>query len=446
MREQILKMIEDATLAIHPVGDFIGRNDIVDSPIPDGIKHFLLSTLDRRAELEASDILYSDSQWFDSRDTAYMDVVQQAILTLHTTARFPASEWRRAVRQAAESVLDYLISPGNALAAFIFADDVESISTTDLQRRTGYFSDYSYITKAVDAFLSRRSEKRITRKEFQSTITHLDSEITAGYETEAWMSLLRPILSLMDFTGQNAPGLPVKFAVQFFSDKKNEDISEVIASAAAQHRAEMITSASLETIIAGQLDSRRAKASEPTTLFDEPKEAPTPEIAAVEKPSAETTEQEMPLWKKFQKKTGTSSSGSESNENEDPLWKRFESKSQTDILSSSNSKRARELEPSESYVPDEDPIPILEAQPSTTEQVVLGAALGRKERFIRDLFNGDEGAFSDVMDALAAAPDWTTATSIIAERVFRPFRVDIYSEVAVEFTDAVESRYSGKQT
>ncbi len=47
------------------------------------------------------------------------------------------------------------------------------------------------------------------------------------------------------------------------------------------------------------------------------------------------------------------------------------------------------------------------------------------------------------MDVLAEAPDWSSASSIIAERVFKPHRIDIYSDVAVDFTNAVEARYSG---
>jgi len=47
------------------------------------------------------------------------------------------------------------------------------------------------------------------------------------------------------------------------------------------------------------------------------------------------------------------------------------------------------------------------------------------------------------MELLSEAPDWTTASQLIANEVFRPYKVDIYSEAAVDFTNAVEARYSG---
>ena len=77
--------------------------------------------------------------------------------------------------------------------------------------------------------------------------------------------------------------------------------------------------------------------------------------------------------------------------------------------------------------------------------LVLGASTNRKADFVRKLFNSDEQAFDQVIRALAVAPDWSTASEIIAQRVFRPFKVDIYSPIAVEFTNAVESRYAGLQ-
>ena len=74
---------------------------------------------------------------------------------------------------------------------------------------------------------------------------------------------------------------------------------------------------------------------------------------------------------------------------------------------------------------------------------MLGTAVRSRERFIHALFDKNESMYREVMDVLAEAPDWSSASSIIAERVFKPHRIDIYSDVAVDFPNAVEARYSG---
>jgi len=84
--------------------------------------------------------------------------------------------------------------------------------------------------------------------------------------------------------------------------------------------------------------------------------------------------------------------------------------------------------------------------PQDLPAVVLGAAVQYRDRFVRDLFDGNEDAFHETMIYLSAAPDWTVASAIIADRIFRPYRIDIYSDVAVDFTNAVEARYTGHQS
>jgi len=449
MREQILKKIETAILAAYPVGSSYTRNQLVQSTIPHGIRHFLLSTLERRAELEASQLLKTRSEWFDETDEEYLSVIQQTVLALRHSAKFPVEEWSRAVRQAAESVLEYLVSPTQALTEFIFSDGSGSISTIDLQRRAGYFSDYPYITKSVDAFLSRRNELRITRSEFESTLSHLDSQITTTYEIGSWMSLLRPLVSLIGITGQASEGIPVDFAVHFFESKRQNAIAEAIASAAFQHHAKMITTSSLETIIRSQLSVIAEAEIAQKTLFDVENPEPLEDAAPKEEATPEATDAPTPLWKRFQMDEEEDSGEDNSGKSDEPLWKKFESK-KADPTQTSSSEVESEGRPdrqtSQDQEPEDEPIPVFEAVDSTVERIVLGAAVERRDRYVRDLFQSDEKTFCHVLDQLAASPDWTSASAIIADQVFRPFQVDIYSEIAVDFTDAVESRYSGTTT
>ncbi len=120
-----------------------------------------------------------------------------------------------------------------------------------------------------------------------------------------------------------------------------------------------------------------------------------------------------------------------------PLWKRFfgrpderpsplpltpESKPEPESVAAERPARASSLE--------------------ELERRVLGASTSaQRTRFVKHLFGGDAGKYATVLHALDGIGSWTEASQIIARDVFRPFRINIYGEHAVAFTDAVEARF-----
>lgn len=61
--------------------------------------------------------------------------------------------------------------------------------------------------------------------------------------------------------------------------------------------------------------------------------------------------------------------------------------------------------------------------------------------FVRHLFGGDLDDYERVLHLLAGAPSWQMASQIIGREIFRQHQVNIYSDAAVAFTDAVQARY-----
>jgi hypothetical protein len=61
--------------------------------------------------------------------------------------------------------------------------------------------------------------------------------------------------------------------------------------------------------------------------------------------------------------------------------------------------------------------------------------------FIRELFGGSQSDYRQTLERLHEAPNWTRASQIIAQDVFRTHQVNIYSKPAVLFTNAVEDRF-----
>ena len=106
------------------------------------------------------------------------------------------------------------------------------------------------------------------------------------------------------------------------------------------------------------------------------------------------------------------------------------------------------LEPIES-APALRPVDLGGAEPlmstpevNPAEQRVLGDVNPlQRAWFVNNLFGGDYIAFSQIVGMLDEAPDWEAASHVIGMHVFERNDVDIYSQPAIEFTNAVEARF-----
>ena len=141
----------------------------------------------------------------------------------------------------------------------------------------------------------------------------------------------------------------------------------------------------------------------------------------------------MPLWKKFRQNLSSA-------DERDGGQARTESAGGKALWESFDDPR----HPQES--PPTSDGGLAAAVPVDVAGMVLGGAHDRTDAYVRELFDGNKEHFNRVMIHLAEAPDWTSASSIIADEVFKAFRIDIYSDIAVDFTNAVEARYSGNPT
>lgn len=76
------------------------------------------------------------------------------------------------------------------------------------------------------------------------------------------------------------------------------------------------------------------------------------------------------------------------------------------------------------------------------EQKALGVSNPpHRAVYVRQLFGGDQTAYRQVLRRLAGADSWGEASQVIAGDIFRKHKVNIYSDAAVHFTNAVEARF-----
>ena len=153
--------------------------------------------------------------------------------------------------------------------------------------------------------------------------------------------------------------------------------------------------------------------------------------------------------------SGTPATSDEAPDEEDepkPLWQRFQRNNSSASSSSSPSSPPASTQPERSSESPSGPLwrrfqpteheAVTDDELTPLERDVLGAeGRGKRELFVRELFGGSRTDYQHVLERLREAPDWSRASQIIAEDVFRKHKVNIYSEPAVAFTDAVEAQY-----
>lgn len=455
MRERIQTAIENRVLDALPEGKKVDRHQLQTAQIPPGIRHFLLKTLDRRSELEAADILDVRSQWFDVTDERFRLALQQAVHRLRETAHFPVQEWPRAMKQAVDEVLEYLIAPVPAVLGFIFREQEDSVTAQDLRRRAGFFSDYSYIGRAIEAYLDRKQDQRIARSEFSTTLALLDRKMTAGRTAEEWVSLISPLERLIRFGDAETNGIPVAFVLRFLQEKDLQDEADLLQRWSGSSRSTILTLSTFKTLFE---EAPAAPSITSPSLFEPPPPTPpsTSETAtqseevgarkAREMSGAESTpppplpdSEPVPLWKRFQVMASPKADSPSRKPDVEPLWKQYQKEGDRPAPSSDQEQPipGKPIPSSPINEPPGQPSADLES----LETQVLGSAAARRKMFIRELFKDDLVQYESVLRRLSQASDWSTASRLLANEVFRANKVDIYCEPAVAFTNAVENRF-----
>jgi hypothetical protein len=135
------------------------------------------------------------------------------------------------------------------------------------------------------------------------------------------------------------------------------------------------------------------------------------------------TDGSQPLWTQFQKRTSRSGSGN----------------------NASASSPATESQPQPSPRASQStasPSPESGDDLSTLERAVFGSSNPpKRDLYVQKLFQGDREDYRSVLNRLREIESWSTASQIIASDVFRAHQVNIYSDAAVHFTNAVEAGF-----
>ena len=108
----------------------------------------------------------------------------------------------------------------------------------------------------------------------------------------------------------------------------------------------------------------------------------------------------------------------DSDDVEEPMWKRFAIQDTEDV--------------SPVFEPDK---PVTEIEEPNLFRELASRLEDQRSDFINNLFNGDRTAYNEALEEFTTMKNWRIAGKYLTNEVFRKNKVDMYSEVAAEFTD-----------
>lgn len=405
----VVNSLVDRLLEAFPPTRSYGLSDFSGNPMPGPVRDFLkqeMSVRLARAVLEPG-----PDSWIDV-DHGEVHRARNAYLkALAMHQRIPAHAWEGVLDRACDECVRVLVRPASSLAAIVFEDGSETIEPADLLAKFDYFAFYPYFREVVEAYVEQKGIASINSARLEGLLNRIDREMSSDNGPADWIRLLRPLLSVLRAAGYS-DDVPVEVLTAFL-DEKGADAALHRLRNHYEERGRVSTGVLAELFQPEAGDGAAASRPQPEPR---PEDRPAPQRDPV------------PLWKQFEQ-------GRVVKEDEpvvepsrgpsgEPLWKQFRSAPESKSVTRPSGR------------------PLPEVPFSELEAEVLGRrGVRNRDLFIRHLFSGDRDAYEAILRKLRSVTSWSEASKVIAQDVFLKYQVNIYSDPAVAFTDAAESRY-----
>jgi hypothetical protein len=67
--------------------------------------------------------------------------------------------------------------------------------------------------------------------------------------------------------------------------------------------------------------------------------------------------------------------------------------------------------------------------------------LGKEKVFVKNIFKGKKKKYEQALEEIQELESWDEASDYLEKKVFSANKVDMFSEVAVDFTDKLQSYF-----
>lgn len=216
-----------------------------------------------------------------------------------------------------------------------------------------------------------------------------------------------------------------------FSDKKIEEDEDSLNAVFREQD---------EEVIAGEAtDSDQEKVIEENAAEDPEEEKPQEiDLKADKENDQESVEETDQPVEQSSSQNGQSSQDDE----ETPIWMRYMSDEEVEEY---EKEQAAEKEAEESGFIEEPIIDLTKEDASDEEVKALKKQLKvDREFFVEEIFRGSDRAFEEAVEEIASHDSWRDVSKYIEKDIFKRNLVDMYSEAALDFTDQLQTYFSGK--
>lgn len=422
--------------------------------MPGPLRHYLTQFLRHRAQQEAHRLQEARSRWANHDHPEVQEAAHPYFQAISDHPQVPAGQWPETLRTATRRTTAHLVRPVATLATFVFDDD--AVAVPQILRRMRFFEPYDYLRDAVEAFATKRNRDRLAPPAFERVLRRIDERMAADFSPERWRELLAPLFdTARHATGQARVPLPLLRA--FFKEKEAGSILDRLHTHEREQDTDTLSLSALQRLI-------EAARRDPSPTSD-PDFSPTgqdlnaaasstpPPSASEDTPSASPSDGATPMWKQFEQEAPRRSTSVDADPSDEaqPLWAQFRrdpsaSDSAPNEAASpphapSTSPSSASSSPASASASSGDTTSANDQEDLTDlERAVFGQAPAPKRAvYVDALFEGDEAAYRQTLGRLRATDRWSDASQIIARDVFRAYQVNIYSDAAVHFTNAVEA-------
>ena len=123
-----------------------------------------------------------------------------------------------------------------------------------------------------------------------------------------------------------------------------------------------------------------------------------------------------------------------------PMWQKFLRPDQMDVLMGGHDSEDDEVLIEEDSLVD-DIVDEEEGKDNAAIPDLKDFLINKEGFFVEEIFKGADKKYEKALGKIQKLDDWDEATDFIEKNVFKPNKVDMTSEVAVEFTDKLQSYF-----
>lgn len=467
-----------------------------------GIPDFVLKRI--RIELENNmlgslDITKTD--WVDMNSpeakTAWKDFVDVII----DKTRLPMSYASSVFENCLDDIISILSEPRKNIPRLIFDQETE-LNAEQIQKRSEIIVVYDYLAQALIRYMNKKGLETLSKDKAARIITQLDIRLTENLGPLNWAQTLDPLFELTD------DAVDSELLRRFFEEKgktvwadrfdketqlvtkariiniltrpENEEISsssshiedepEVLER--ESEKMESLSDSIPEFTESPHVEEKANEIEEFTdtqrktddVLSDDHVSSQRNDTAGISAENQkETSKKEEEHSELLENKKNESVLGTSVDEDEIPIWKRFISDKKKD------ESLLKKFDRNNLMAGDNDSGKTLadklaESQSDKTINNTSGAKhkvdnyTRRKDQFIflyntvkdqeilfiKRLFRGDQEDFMEAIDLISQCQTWQEASKYISTEIFRKNMINIYSEIAIDFTDRLQSYFLEK--